>query len=195
MNLPWAIQFPPTPLPSLSPTSYWPVADEARVRFKSLLSDVSCMAEPDWAKILDTMYGADGTLVHRATEEEDYEYEIYPPLGDNVELEHAEKQKELEYMEKAELIEEFADEGWIRPSELGVRVAHERELSKRQDRTNTTLVVFTLALVLASLVAVLPSTWSFLVYAIPLRLLGAFTVVLLVAVILWHTDLYEVLLS
>lgn len=72
------------------------------------------MADPDWASLLDKMYETRGTLVHRAPEEQENEYEMYHPLGTESDLDLNERQKELEYMEGVGLIEEFQEEGWIR---------------------------------------------------------------------------------
>lgn len=117
------------------------------------------MTEPDWAILLDTMYETSGTLVHRAPEGEDYEYEMYHPLAKDVDLDPDERRRELEYMEEVGLIEEFQDEGWFRPSQLGVQIAHDRQKARRQEKTNAALVILTLALVLVGAVGNLPNNW------------------------------------
>lgn len=80
-------------------------------------------------------------------------------------------------------------------TQRGFEVAHERELTKRQDRTNTTLVVFTLALVLATLVEVLPPELQVLGYDFNLRIVGAIALLEVLVAYILHTDLHEELLD
>lgn len=153
------------------------------------------MAEPDWAEVLhelhkgqmaapDTWYVADYLMEGTELTDEDIEWAI--KYLDNAGL----IEGEASLNDEKELVEV---EAALTPQ--GFKVAHERELAKRQDRTNTTLVGFTLALVLASLVAVLPTTWTFFGYAIPLRLVGAFVLLVVVVGYILHTDLHEDLLD
>lgn len=162
--------------------------------------------EPDWAKVLRAMHEEKKTQEHLTIDDATRQVQF---LSDYTDLPDHGVKATLDYLQTVELIqnvgEQDGDDGPFILTSKGFDVAHtqklkeerfghERELSKRQNQTNTALVVFTLGLVLASLVTVLPSKWSFLVYTIPLRLLGAIGVVVVVAAILWQTDLYEVLL-
>lgn len=88
--------------------------------------------EPNWAKILDQMYTTWRAVASRASEDDDLEYDVYPPLGKNIDAE--ETQKALKYLETRELIEEFREYGEMRLTETGLRIAHERHLEKERSK-------------------------------------------------------------
>jgi len=129
------------------------------------------------------MYEASETLVHRAPAEEEYGYELYHPMSLESDLSPSEVRSELEYLEQVGLIEEFADEGWIRPSTRGVQVAHERQIADRQNQTNVALVAFTFALVLVGLVGNFPVQWA--------RVVGILVIALFLLVLIWWTDILD----
>lgn len=141
------------------------------------------MPDPDWAAILDEMYEASETLVHRAPDEEVYEYELYHPMSSESDLSASEIRSELKYLEKVGLIEEFDDEGWIRPSKRGVQVAHERQIADRQNQTNQALVAFTFALVLVGATGNFPDR--------RIQILGSFVVAIFLFALTFGTDTLE----
>jgi hypothetical protein len=138
------------------------------------------MADSDWAAILDEMCEASETLVHRAPAEEEYEYELYRPMSSESDVSPSEIRSELEYLEQVGLIEEFADEGWIRPSTRGVQVAHERHIADRQNQTNQALVAFTFALVLVGVIGNSPDQ--------RIQTLGSLVVAIFLLALTWGTD-------
>lgn len=174
------------------------------------------MAETNWAKVLTYLYER-GRSVRYPVESAEIDEGMYGmyghipgdnPLRNATGLTEREALVALEFLSEQGLITideaamEYDDSGYGQPTKYevqfeqsGFRVAHERELAKRRDRTNTTLVGFTLALVLASLVAVLPSAWLFLGYELNLRLVGAFVLLEVVVWYILHTDLHEDLLD
>lgn len=148
--------------------------------------------EPDWTKVLHTLHQAQvGEL---STKDDLRQF-----LMEETDLGEVKVKEALEYLNAVGLVKKIEiaghDETRAPLTPEGFNVAHERELAKRQDRTNTTLVGFTLALVLASLVAVLPSAWPFLGYELNLRLVGAFVLLAVVVGFIWYTDLHEDLLD
>lgn len=154
--------------------------------------------EPDWAKVLHALH--DGQLSTDMESGGPFRlYELQEYLGENTELTEEEVRESINYLDDVGLVYGFEDldgeeiHGGLTPK--GFEVAHERELTKRQDRTTTTLVVFTLALVLATLVEVLPPELQVLRYDFNLRLVGA---IVLLEVLVWYilyTGLHEDLLD
>lgn len=163
------------------------------------------MAEPTWAQILRVMYEEDLEGEAVGLRMKFSHQDVAEAFGKELNENPAKVRKTMSYMDNIGLIDgwskEEAEKGGfvvgdnVSLTEKGFDVIHERELTKRRDRTNTTLVGFTLALVLATLVAALPATWPFLGYELNLRLVGAFV---LLEVVVWYilrTDLHKDLLD
>lgn len=128
------------------------------------------MDEPDWAKILRYLHNNNGEIQSVAEFEEDseeepsnedHEEELYRDLTDKIDLENPEREgivethKHLQNTGLAEF-EQRRDYAALKLTPDGFDVAHERELSKRDDRINQSLVFFTFILVLAQILGVVP---------------------------------------
>lgn len=167
--------------------------------------------DPDWAKVLAKPYRNEGRYSATGDIEALSPQEGQEEKNRNKEALKAKLQKELDLKradnEAVEMmlnsmqqryhvrwqIGKSAAKVTFEPD--GFEVAHERELTKRQDRTNTTLVGFTLVLVLATLIGTLPKTWPFLGYELNFRLYGALTLLGVVVLYILHTGLHKDMLD
>lgn len=117
--------------------------------------------EPDWAKVLQELYRGQLAADVHPTQPTKL-LELQGPLTENTELTIDEVESGLDFLDKVGLAEKFdMDEevlGGLTPR--GFEVAHEREIAKRQDRTNRGLVLVTAVLGLSALLGLMPTTFS-----------------------------------
>lgn len=151
------------------------------------------MAEPIWAQILSLMYERDlegdpvASKLHAKRED------VVEKFAEEINEDTERVQKAMTQMNDMELIDGWDEDRWedekfdfgdnVKLTGKGFEVAHERELSKRQALTNTALVVFTFALVLANVVGNYPDPM--------VQRWGGFLILLLLIVVVLWTDLLD----
>jgi hypothetical protein len=128
------------------------------------------MDEPDWAKILRYLHNHNGEIrsiveFDEENEEEpsneEHEQALYQDLREKIDLsgtttkDIVETHKHLQNTGLAKF-EQRSEYAALKLTTDGFEVAHERELSKRDNRINQSLVFFTFILVLAQIIDVVP---------------------------------------
>lgn len=114
-----------------------------------------------WQPVLDAMYK--GGHVQRAGDDNDWQYEIFHPMGKLTDLPHEEMQKALSYMAHTGLMSVGDPSGRVSLTERGLQIGHERETTRedrrlekrqvrRQNKVNGMLAGFTLILAFSSLI-------------------------------------------
>jgi hypothetical protein len=156
------------------------------------------MDEPDWAKILRYLHNHNGELRSNAdsnaeSEEkpsnEDHERALYEDLRDQIALENTEIEHIIDthkHLQNTDLakFEQRSDYAALKLTPDGFDVAHERELSRRGNRINQSLVFFTFVLVLAQIVGVIPAKdW--------VKVLSAFIILAGMLVVTYWTNMLE----
>lgn len=153
--------------------------------------------EPDWAIILHHLYTNAGGVESRrefideyyddATKEVEQLSALEEEISSATEIEATpqEVQDNLNKLERWGLTKTIssASDAVVSLEEPGFEVAHERELSKRREKTNAALVVFTLALVLVGVVGSIPNPNA--------RVIGDLLILGLVLGIVGWTDLLD----
>lgn len=154
------------------------------------------MDEPDWAKILRYLHNHNGEIRSIAEfggqgeeepSNEEHEQALYRDLRDKVELSGTTTEDIVEthkHLQNTGLVkfQERSDYAALILSTDGFEVAHERELSRRDNRINQSLVFFTFVLVLAQIVGVIPAQdW--------VKVLAAFIILLGMLVVTFWTDI------
>lgn len=156
------------------------------------------MADPDWARILEYLHEHNGEFLCEAGEDEfeeedkpshaEHEAAFINELRGKVALQNPSEEAIVEshkHLQNTGLVQYVhnADTVGLKLLPDGFTVAHERELSNRQDKINSALVIFTLFLILVNIVGN-SSDPHF-------RFYGNLTLLLLLAVLLKWTDLLD----
>lgn len=155
------------------------------------------MDEPDWAKILRYLHNRNGELRVTApdlapedADHEDHERELYDKLRRELSLK-GDSDEEItdthEHLQNTGLVnyQTRSDHAKILLTTDGFEVAHERELSRRGNRINHSLVFFTFVLVLAQIVGVIPLDDT-------TKTLWGFALLAGMGIVIWWTDMFEV---
>lgn len=156
--------------------------------------------EPDWAKLLAHLYSNTGGLeVQRERIDEDWSRDtkeihqlelLEEKLGEVAELDadQSEVKEILNKLERWNLVKVMSSdtEAVVSLEDLGFDVAHEREIAKRQDRTNRVLAVLTAGLVFAALVQALGTIVTASGTQQEHMALGTVIIAFAVAVVLWR---------
>lgn len=153
--------------------------------------------EPDWAKILRHLYTNAGGVESRmefidedwddSTKEVEQLTALEKKIGHaaGIEATPQQVQENLNKMERWGLakILSSATEAVVSLEPPGFEVAHERELSRRREKTNSALVVFTFVLVIVGVVGNLPNPDA--------RIFGNLLIVGGLLGILYWTELFD----
>lgn len=137
--------------------------------------------EPNWAQVLTALY-EEGMGVGVGTDVEMNEIGL---LEEKTGLSQGEIEDHLDFLRRTDLVAHWGGEE-SKPHDIGLtsdgfRVAHERELSTRREKTNTALVIFTLALVLVGIVGNFSDPSS--------RFLANIIIMIGIFAMVWWTDL------
>lgn len=156
------------------------------------------MDEPDWAKILRYLHNHNGEIRSIAEfdgqgeeepSHEEHEQALYRDLRDKVELSDTDTEDIVEthkHLQNTGLakFEQRSEYAALKLTTDGFEVAHERELSRRDNRINQSLVFFTSILVLAQIVGVIPANDA-------VKVLSAFVILAGILVVIYWTDILE----
>ncbi|MGB9955785.1 hypothetical protein ACOZ4B_05280 [Haloferax prahovense] len=153
------------------------------------------MKEPDWAKILRYIHNHNGEI--RSTAEpdeqgdapsnEEHEEALYQDLRRKVDISNTATEEIVDthkHLQNTGLVkfEQRSEYAALRLTTDGFEVAHERELSRRDNRINQSLVFFTFVLVLAQIIGVIPAEeW--------VKILSAFIILVGMLVVLFWSDI------
>lgn len=148
------------------------------------------MNEPNWAEILQVMYLENPPPHPIETASDTGDFTI-AWLAENTSLKGKEVDKATDKLDNWGLItkSEMNMEGWqsgdiVEMLKDGFEVAHERELSKRNNRINYALVFLTFILVLAQIIGVLPlDDW--------VKVSSGVVILVGMLFVVWRTDLLE----
>lgn len=159
------------------------------------------MAEPDWSKLMFVLYEKEGRVRYPRIDSDDFDLADFNYSEDHpfqqIDLNKYEIDDAVSYLRRADLVVSdekrvdlpkehdgsFRTINGIALNERGFDVAHERELAKRRDRTNTALVVFTFTLVLVGLVGNWPDP--------AVQKIGGVLVLFLLGGVVYWTDLLD----
>ncbi|EMA29885.1 MULTISPECIES: hypothetical protein [Haloarcula] len=157
------------------------------------------MNEPDWAKILKCLHNNNGEIRRTALSDELSKEEVTPEIQEEALYDGLRENVELlnkETQEIAEMREHLQNTGLVsydnnkeyaalQLTTDGFEVAHERELSRRDNRINQSLVFFTFVLVLAQIVDVIPADdW--------VKVLSAFIILVGMLAVTIYTDILSI---
>ncbi|WP_149782338.1 hypothetical protein [Natrinema hispanicum] len=113
------------------------------------------MDEPDWAKVLQTVYNSKDGEIFWPLDEDGIETTL-----DSTDLSQEEEDKAVKYLHEIDLLEKTTNGGRDRRlTKKGFEIAHEREVQKRQETNNRNIVALTIALVGTGLIQALSSVY------------------------------------
>lgn len=84
-----------------------------------------------WRPVVKELYH--GGYVLKTSDEDEWKYEIYHPIGQETELDHEELQRALSYMDRNGLVHE-TERGDVALTEVGLKIAFDMSSNERQER-------------------------------------------------------------